>query len=92
MHALTEEIHTIFSSKNFYFLHFSIFWATRISRCGKIGPCFCTTFFAFDANRVFKNDRLNRGNPYVFLFKKLLLFTFFSFFNFCDSRKWRLFF
>jgi hypothetical protein len=50
----------------------------RISRFGKIGPCFPATFFAFDANRVFENARLNRGNSYDFFFKKLLLFTFFE--------------
>jgi hypothetical protein len=49
-----------------------------ISRCGKIGPWVLRNFFHFDANRVFENARLNRGNPYDFSFKKLLHFTFFA--------------
>jgi hypothetical protein len=98
--ALTEEFHTNFRSKNFYFLHFLIFlqlwW--QFPDVEKLGLGFPRTFLRFDANRVLKNDRLNRGNPYVFFFKKLLLFTFFSVFaiavarNFQMWKNWALFF
>jgi hypothetical protein len=89
MHALTEEIHTIFYSKNFYILHFFDF-----SNCHarKIGPWFSANFFRFHANRVFHFDRLNRGFPYDFSFKKLLLFTFFSFFKFVTQENGACFF
>jgi hypothetical protein len=45
----------------------------------KLGLGFPELFLRFDANRVFENAHLNRGNPYLFFFKKLLLFTFFQF-------------
>jgi hypothetical protein len=96
INPLTEEIHTFFCSKNFYFLHFSVFgklWQ-EFPDVEKLALGFRATFFVFDANPVFENARLNRGIPYLFFFKKLLLFTFFELLNggkiFPDVEKWGL--